>query len=82
MATKVSHLPDGTARLEKCLARFWEQNEVEFPWSFNLVLHSWGVVQKRIQDAPQRRAWMTERHGEAANSLRAATREALARVGR
>ncbi len=82
MSEQVSQMPDGAAKLEKCLSKFWQQNEVEFPWSFNLVLHSWGVVLKRVKETPQQRAWMNERHGEAAAALRAATREALSRVGR
>lgn len=69
MSRDVWRLPDGHKRLEKAMSAFWHKEEVPFPWSFNLSLY-----------CGTRKIWTKERHGEAAESLRAATRMALQRA--
>lgn len=81
-SNKISHLPDGHPKLERAMSCLWRQNDVEFPWSFKLVLcvNDMNRFGRMVKDS--RKHWMRERHGEAAESLRSATRTALACVGR
>jgi len=79
---RVSNLPDGEPALERAMGRFWKNNEIEFPWSFNLHLcvNDMNRFGRVVTDS--RKHWMRERHGEAAKILRSATRIALACNGR
>lgn len=80
MSTYVSQLPDAHPTLEKSLSRFWREADISFPWAFHLHLYCHDHGGNNLSEP--RRTWMRERHGEAAESLRAATRMALAAVGR
>ena len=79
---KISHLPDGHRRLEHAMSSFWMQNGIEFPWSFNLYLYCCNGAGVHCHGNETRKTWMRERHGEAAESLRASTRAAFMREGR
>lgn len=79
---KISHLPDGHRRLEHAMSSFWMQNGIEFPWSFNLYLYCCNGAGVHCYGNDSRKTWMRERHGEAAESLRASTRAAFMREGR
>jgi|GEM_PF-3252744 len=81
-SNKISHLPDGHPKLERAMSDLWRQDKIEFPWSFNLVLcvNDMNRFGRVVKDS--RKYWMRQRHGEGAESLRSATRTALACVGR
>lgn len=75
---KILCLPDGSPLLEKSFSNFWREAEIPFPWSLCLSLAVVTLHQKgRKRFAENREHWMRERHGEAAETLRAATRAAL-----
>lgn len=82
MSRDVWRLPDGHNRLEKAMSAFWHKEEVPFPWSFNLYLYccNGAGAHSHGNETETRKMWMRERHGEAAESLRAATRMALQRA--
>lgn len=80
MSREVWLLPDGHNRLEKAMSAFWHRGEVPFPWSFNCYLYCCDGSGVHCHGNETRKTWMRERHGEAAESLRAATRMALQRA--
>lgn len=82
MERKISHLPDGHKRLERSMSTFWIENEISCPWSFNLYLYCCNGAGVHCRGNASRKTWMLQRHGEAAESLRAATRTAFIRTGR
>ena len=82
MSKKISHLPAGNIRLEKAMARFWKSEEIPFPYAFHLYLTAMSFNQRGEKLSENRMAWMRERHGEGAKTLRAATRTAFAAVER
>lgn len=79
---KISHLPDGAKPLEKAMSRFWYAEEIPFPWAFGLHLACVSLQQRKRRFNESREHWMRERHGEAAEALRAATRTAFVALGR
>lgn len=80
MSRDVWRLPDGHNRLGKAMSAFWYKEEVPFPWSFNLYLYCRNGAGVHCYGNESRKTWMSKRHGEAAESLRAATRMALQRA--
>lgn len=82
MARKISHLHDGHKRLERSMSTFWIENGISCPWPFNLYLYCCNGAGVHCYGNDSRKTWMRKRHGEAAESLRAATRAAFMRTGR
>lgn len=79
MKRKISHLPNGNRRLEHAMSSFWIQNGISIPWSYNLYLYCCNGACAHCYGNANRKLWMRQRHGEAAEALRAATRAAFRR---